>query len=67
MKRTTMVEKCVGCKLYNSSEYVCLITDSMVRDCPCLDCLLKGICGQSCDDYKAAVKGEQICHAMIVI
>jgi hypothetical protein len=56
MKRNIIIEGCVGCKLYHSSEYICLITDDMLEECPCLVCLLKGMCGQSCEDYKTAVK-----------
>ena len=67
MRRTIITDGCIGCKLYHSSEYVCLVSSEKVEECPCLICLLKGMCAVSCPDYKIIAEEKNKCHAMTAI
>jgi hypothetical protein len=67
MKRTIIVDGCIGCKLYYSSEYVCLVKDERLEDCPCLICLVKGMCATSCPDYKIVCEESKKCHVTTAI
>jgi hypothetical protein len=49
-------KECKGCKLYYNPEYICLVTDRNTSGCPCLICLLKGVCSTSCEDYNLVCK-----------
>jgi hypothetical protein len=41
---------CRGCVMMKIDRYVCLFRASMLEDeCPCIECLVKVICEESCD------------------
>ena len=62
MKRTIIADGCIGCKLYHSPEYICLVINEMLENCPCLICLLKGMCVVSCPDYNILCEENTKCR-----
>lgn len=45
---------CRGCRTYENN--VCLVHPSTIRNsikkmCPCIECLIKGMCNSECKDY----------------
>lgn len=64
MRRMLVIDNCIGCRLVETPDYVCLIPNEKVEECPCLSCLVKGICATACPDYKIAVEEKNKCHAM---
>jgi hypothetical protein len=56
MKKTN--EGCRGCPNLDPLKrlYICFRLDTgELSSCPCQDCLLKPICNQVCDNYKALI------------
>lgn len=55
-----MEYKCEGCRVYGKNVKKCTIFCiphiSKTQHCPCLNCLIKGICNRICDDFKAYEK-----------
>ena len=49
MIRAVIHKECMTCKPIRRS--VCNIPGDHSLKCPCIDCLVKGICSQSCDPY----------------
>lgn len=59
-------ERCIGCFSYQTADSLlkCHIpfrfidkqSSSIVIECPCLKCVVKGICETICSDYKKYVK-----------
>jgi hypothetical protein len=52
---------CRGCVMMKMEHYVCLFRTSMLEDkCPCIECLVKVICEESCE------KRQEIYQALIL-
>ena len=48
-------EDCQGCKTYYEGvEGTCLYSYRLITVCPCIKCIVKGICSISCEDYDKA-------------
>lgn len=52
MRRMLTIANCIGCRLLDNPDYVCLVSNEKIEECPCLLCLVKGICATACPDYK---------------
>lgn len=48
-----MNSECQGCKSYENKECNVNVTPrlSETEHCPCITCLVKGVCKHSCNDY----------------
>jgi len=42
------MEVCRGCIMISN----CSVSTLMSNKCPCVNCLIKVVCGSDCDDYK---------------
>jgi len=55
-KGVVMESECRGCNMYNIELKGCDIGIisyvSETKCCPCLDCLMKGICQNACENYE---------------
>ena len=51
-----MTNECKGCRMYDSVKLECkinIITNiSATEHCPCINCLVKGMCNSACEDFK---------------
>ena len=51
-----MAKECEGCKVYSSKLSKCSIfiipNISETQSCPCISCLIKGICDDMCEDFR---------------
>jgi hypothetical protein len=46
--------RCKGCNGFNEHTNACMelmLVEKDGQECPCIKCLIKGICGVSCEDF----------------